>query len=141
MMLKIYSQIMQMGFIGLYGFVLLDEKESAIKSIDFLMQLTRYMEKPEGEKVLLDEELKNVQHIIKLRKLKSSQAISLNMIEKPLKNIYIRRFSVFMPLASYILNTSTLEDLTLDYELRITTLFLTLKKNNEAIKTIKIETM
>ncbi len=102
---NLLSQIVQMGLNLLYGFVLLDEKEQALQSIEVMVQLARYLGKSEGGVVSLEDENNHLLELIQLKNLKTPKEFSLIIdMETEDKNIYIERFSVFNKIAPQIMN-------------------------------------
>lgn len=139
---KLSSQIIQMGLILLYDFIILDEKESALQDIEALVYLTRYMEKNQNEKVSLEDEIKNLLKVAKLRSLKESQEVTLKIINQTYDtNIYVERFSIFSPLGSFLMNENVPNQLlTLVYSQERNDLLVDLKNDHDiVIKSIKIK--
>lgn len=103
-MKNLLSQIVQMDLNLLYGFVLLDEKEQALESIEVMVQLARYLGRPEGSAISLEDENNHLFELIQLSNLKIPGKFSLDIeVEGKDKNIYIERFSVFNVIAPLII--------------------------------------
>lgn len=143
-MRKFFFQIMQMGLIMIYGFIVLDEKESAIKSVNALMHIARYLQKTPKEKDSLEEEYNNLMHIAELRALKESADFKLDIDRgHPNRNIYIERFSLFQQLATYLLNEAEIGHFSITHSLDKKSAEVTIKldMNDCTLKVIKLSVM